>query len=333
MDILTKLGLLLLCGCQILAKSGFASEATTAKPRIPWQDSEGNHIFAHEGGISRFSDTYYWYGTSYNGNPSGAYGKAGHKVANGFRVYISRDLLNWTPAGVCLAVPTTGWGSTGTLHRPYVFFNPKTRKYVMWFFHFVKYPDAMLGVAIADIPTGPFQILGQRDTGEEHGWGQDLGGFQDDDGKAYIVYDDGHRNLRVDQLADDYLSSTKKTMVAMPRAHEGAAMIKWRGKYIVAGSGVCGWGNSDTQYVVADQPLGPYSVLRLMCPPGTATWRSQLSNFFYVPQSDTVYALCDRWWINSQGEQTKNLDNSAYHILSLRPVPGTGEYLMEYDPR
>jgi len=226
-------------------------------------------------------------------------------------------LIRWKSAGVCLAVPTSGWGSEGTMHRPNVLFNEKTKKYVMWFFHFVKYPGVMLSVATADMPTGPFQILGQRESGEAHGFAQDLGAFKDDDGKAYIVYDDGHRNLRVDLLADDYLSSTKRTVIALKApAHEGAAMIKCQGHYIVAGSGVAGWGPSETSYAIADAPLGPYGEKKQMSQ--QRTWGSQISNFFYELDGKTVYALCDRWWRDANDNQTRDLEKSAYYFLPVR---------------
>ena len=72
-------------------------------------------------------------------------------------------------------MPKTGPCSTGSIHRANVIYNDKTKKYVMWFFHFTQYPDTMLAVATADRPTGPFRILGNRKSGEDNGLGQDLG--------------------------------------------------------------------------------------------------------------------------------------------------------------
>ena len=117
------------------------------------------------------------------------------------------------------------------------------------------------------------------------------------DGKGYLVYDDGHRNLRVDLLADDYLSSSGRTVIALQcdptagKRYEGAAMIRYKGKYIVAGSGVQGWKPTDTTYAVADTPLGPYREMGLMSE--QKTWSSQISNFVYLPASDQVFAMCD----------------------------------------
>ena len=290
-----------------------------------WVDVDGHRISAHDGGISRFNGTFYWYGTSYVNNPKGLCGSQGRKLANGIRVYTSTDLRHWKSEGVCLQVPKTGPCSTGSIHRANVIYNDKTKKYVMWFFHFTQYPDAMLAVATADRPTGPFRILGNRKSGEDNGLGQDLGLFKDDDGKAYMVCDEGHRNLRVDLLSDDYLEVSGKDVVAIkaPPACEGAAMIKYGGKYIVAGSGVRGWACTDSYYAVADHPLGPYSSPRLLNPKGNLTWGSQISNFF--TDGKTVYALCDRMFIGDDGRRVKDLEASSYYFLPLQLDPATGE--------
>jgi hypothetical protein len=283
-----------------------------------WTDTAGQFIVAHDGGISRFGNTWYWYGSDYSGNPKGDYGRRAHALANGFRVYGSRDLKRWKYEGVCLAVPPAGFGSQGTPHRPNVLYHARTRRYVMWFFEFVdKYPDAMLGVAVADRPVGPFRILGRRETGAPNGWAQDLGLFQDDDGQGYLVYDDGQRNLRVDLLTDDYTASTKQSVIALTAKHEGSAMFKMNGRYIVAGSGVKGWAGTDTHYAVADKPLGPYGGKRLLSEAGNETWGSQISNFFAGPRGE-VFGLFDRWWIDAVGRQTKDLNASSYYFLRLR---------------
>ena len=99
-----------------------------------WKDTDGIHISCHEGGLSRFGDTFYWYGTSHIGNPAGAYGLAAHKLQNGFTVYSSKDLMNWKREGVCLDFSKADNVIRGTAHRPNVIYNNKTRKYVMWFF-------------------------------------------------------------------------------------------------------------------------------------------------------------------------------------------------------
>ena len=297
-----------------------------------WRDTRGQPISAHEHFVGRFFGAFYWYGTSYKGNPLGQCGPEGAPLQNGFNVYRSTNLVDWQYLGQCLTFPKTGFGSEGTSHRPRVIYNKPTKKYVMWYFYFRKYPDVMLTVATAAAPAGPFVIQGLRKSSEEHGWAQDLGAFQDSDGKAYLVYDDGHRNLRVDLLTGDFLDTTGRSVIALRagsgqgQQYEGAAMVKYKGKYIVAGSGVTGWNPSDTTYAIADSPLGPYSA------PGRlgnwGTWGSQMSSFLYVAETDTLIALCDQWWAGPAGRN--DLDQSRYVWIPVLFNPVTREAQMEF---
>ena len=298
-----------------------------------WRDTRGRPISCHDGCILRVGDEFYWYGTSYRGNPRGLWGRPGAKLQNDFNVYRSRDLVSWEYAGVCFSFPKHSWLSEGTSHRPNVLYNEGTRKFVLWFFCMAKadpeYPDVMLAVAEADEPAGPFRFVARRESGEEHGWGQDLGLFKDDDGSAYLVYDDGHRNIRVDLLSDDYLSSTRRGAVALPPTHEGAAMIKIKGRYLVAGSGVFGWAGSETHGAVADAPLGPYGRKQLLSQ--RETWGSQISNFLPIRESGSILAICDQWW---GGDAARgDLEKSRYLFLPVDLDPASNTASLCYRER
>jgi hypothetical protein len=335
----------------ILAAGGPAAAAQGGQKLIlnctEWKDTAGQPISAHEHFVGRFDGVFYWYGTSYKGNPMGRCGPDGAALRNGFNVYRSKNLVDWEYAGECLKFPKAAAkfpdgsadASEGTGHRPCVFYNKTTKKYVMWYFYFRKYPDVMLSVATADDPAGPFEIQpGLRKSAEEHGWAQDLGGFQDTDGKAYIVYDDGHRNLRVELLSDDYLNTTGQSVIALEvgpgpgQQYEGSAIAKYRGKYIVAGSGVQGWNPTDTTYAVADKPLGKYSAPRRLGNPGT--WGSQISNFLYIAETDGLIALCDQWWAGPAGRN--DLEQSRYVWVPVVIDPKTrqakGNFRWKWDP-
>jgi hypothetical protein len=301
-----------------------------------WLDTAGNPISCHDGGITRVGDSYYWYGTSYKGNPTGLWGRKGAPLQQGFNCYSSKNFVDWKYEGVCFEFPKDGWLAKGTSHRPNVLQNDKTGKYVLWFFCIgtvePEYPAAMLAVATADKPVGPFTFLGQRDSAEERGLGQDLGLFKDDDGKGYLVYDDGHRNIRIDLLSEDFLSTSGKTCVALAtngktKRHEGAALIRYKGKYIAAGSGVEGWNPTDTSYAVADSPLGPYKEMGLMSE--KRTWNSQISNFVYIPESDTVFAMCDQW-LRGPGGARVEIDQSLQLWLPVSFDHATGVAKMQF---
>ena len=316
---------ILICGCTDSRYSKSPLADAVIRNNTDWLDTDLQPIMAHAGSISRFDGVFYWYGSSYANNPTGLYGAKHSEKNNGFNLYTSNDLVNWKYNGSVLDIPQSGWGSLGTSHGPYVIYNDKTTKYVMWFFQYTyKYPDVFATVAFADKPTGPFVILGRRKTAAPNGYAQDLSVFKDDDQKAYLVYDDGRRNISVDLLSDDYLHSTSKTVIALTARQEAPAMIKYKGKYIVAGSGVRGWNATETHYAVADSPLGPYSAKKQMSE--QKTWNSQIRHFVYLAESDLVFAMCDSWWIPDK----KDLNASRYLWLPITFDPKTNTAKMLY---
>jgi hypothetical protein len=304
-----------------------------------WFDINGLPIQAHEGHITRVQDMFYWYGDSYAGNPKGIYGTdGGYAVWNGFQVYSSHDLVAWTFRGVALPRPQKGWGVVGSVGRPHIIYNEQTQEYVMWYWYHTHYPVVFLMVATSDSPVGPFKVVGAREVGSQTGFGSDLNVFKDDDGKAYLVYTDHHvydeskrfdkgkaiYAILVDSLTDDYLDSNKEGVVAIPSGGEAPAMTRYRGRYIVAGSGVDGWNPTETTYVVSDSPLGPYSRPGVMSEQNT--WDGQITSFLHIEESDTLMAMCDQWWIPDKTD----LNKSRYLWLPVYVDPETGTFRMKY---
>ena len=302
-----------------------------------WYDTDGNPIRAHDGHLARFGNRFYWYGTSYEGNPTGQYGMARPRLWNGVRVYSSDNLVTWTHEGIALARPEKGWGNLGTSGRPHVLYNEKTKKYVLWYWFHTKDPAAFQMVAVADQPTGPFQSLGPREVGTWSGFASDHNVFQDDDGKAYLVYTDhttaagrtGDYLIRIDSLTDDYLASNKEGVLALPGMHEAPALSKYKGKYIVAASGVEGWGGTVNDYAVADKPLGPWSAPKTLT--GKNSWGGQLTSMLYIQESDTLLAMFDLWWVARDEHHTArpkpsatDLNDSRYLWLPVAFDPATG---------
>ena len=288
-----------------------------------WKDTKGRMIAAHDGGISRFGDRFYWYGTSYRNNPKGLYGKS-DSPWDCFNVYSSDDLVDWKHEGAALPRPKWGWGSNYTMHRAHVLYDEKTSKYVMWFFTYFCYPASLLTVAVSASPVGPFEILGPQQSGGPYGLAQDMNLFKDDDGRGYVLYDDGTRDIRVDLLADDYLSLAGRGTVALQKIQEAPAMAKYKGEYIVAGSGVAGWNPTETHYAVASSPLGPYGPKKKMSE--QRTWGAQITDLVYIPESDTLMAMCDCWW----NPDKTDLNKSRYLWLPVSFDPKTETARMHY---
>src|SRR3954468_2387209 len=102
-----------------------AAPAALIHPGEIWPDDRGLHIQAHGGGILKSGDTYYWFGE----DRSQGLDPAKRYVA----CYTSKDLAHWTFRGrpIELADPEN-FGRGWVLERPKVFFNAKTKQYVMY---------------------------------------------------------------------------------------------------------------------------------------------------------------------------------------------------------
>jgi hypothetical protein len=309
------------------------SSAATIRNHSAWLDTEGKPIDCHEGALLRVGNTFYWHCRMYHGNPDGIYGAGGAQFRCGLNCYSSTDLEHWTYHGVCLPYPDSGFLTLGTWHRPRVIYNAQTGKYVLWFFMFptgTPAPFAMV-VATADSPIGPFTVL----SGPDKGVSGDLATFLDKDGKGYLAYED-QRNIRVTRLSDDFLSLTGATTLALlfgAGGHEGSSMALYKGKYIVAGSGVAGLDPTDTTYALADSPLGPYVEKGLMSE--QKTWNSQISAFVYLPETDLLFAMNEQWLLGPDGQRAP-AEQSTQLWLPVSFDPGTGvarmQFVEQWDP-
>jgi hypothetical protein len=130
------------------------------RPGEIWPDDRGVHINAHGGGVLFHDGVYYWFGEHK------IEGEAGNAAHVGVHVYSSTDFYNWRDEGIALKVsddPKSPIVRGCILERPKVIFNPRTKKFVMWFHLEPKdafdYSGAMSGVAVADNVTGPFQFV------------------------------------------------------------------------------------------------------------------------------------------------------------------------------
>jgi len=136
------------CG-RILAAAWLTTAAQAAEPtartsytayRIsnatPRCDASGNILDAHDGCLHKFGDRFYLYGTAY-GKTDG-FGKSNH-----YCCYSSADLVTWKPEGDLLTKPPEG-----VYYRPYVAYNAKTRKYVLWYNWYPTLWNGQYGVAM-----------------------------------------------------------------------------------------------------------------------------------------------------------------------------------------
>ncbi|MEO7497044.1 MAG: glycoside hydrolase family 97 catalytic domain-containing protein, partial [Massilia sp.] len=265
-----------------LEKSGKAFE-----PGAIWPDDKGVHINAHGGGILEHAGRYYWFGEH---KIEGGAGNAAHV---GVHVYSSRDLTGWRDEGIALAVstdPSSDIVDGSLIERPKVVYNPKTRKFVMWFHLELKgqgYKAARSGVAVADKVTGPYVYQGsfrpdagvwpadlpeeQKDPAKsivarDHAGGQmarDMTLFVDADGGAYQLYaSEENHTMHISRLSQDFLRSAGQFGRVLPFGDDEApAIFKHNGKYFLVTSGLSGWAPNAARSYVADNILGPWTAL------------------------------------------------------------------------
>ena len=267
----------------------------TIRPGLIWPDDRGRHIQAHGGGIIRHAGAWYWFGEdrSRDNDPARRY------VA----CYSSTDLINWRFCNQVLVMAEfDGLGPGWVLERPKVYFNAKTRTFVMYM-HIdgrapgstSDYGTAHVGVAVCDTIDGCYRFVRHfRPLGQES---RDIGQFIDDDGTAYLIFESRPtKGFFIAALSSDYLDVDHD--VAFVQAPlEGGAIVNYGGLYYLVGSALTGWWPNANKFATARTLAGPWSEFTDFAPVHTHTYGSQSTNLLKVVGSKTtaVIYLGDRW--------------------------------------
>ncbi len=296
-------------------------------PGTVWNDTEGNPINAHGGGLLYHEGVYYWYGEYKKGKtvlPEWATWECYRTDVTGISCYSSTDLLNWKFEGIVLPAVKDDIGHdlhpSKVLERPKVIYNKKTGKFVMWaHVESADYSKACAGVAISDSPTGPFTYIGSfRPNGA---MSRDQTVFVDDDGRAYQFYSSEHNaTLYISELTDDYQRpSGRYTRNFINKSREAPAVFKHDGKYYMLSSGCTGWDPNQAELAVADSIMGEWKTIGNPCT-GKDADKTFFAQSTYVQQvmgkKDAYIAMFDRW-------NKKDLENSLYVWLPISFENGT----------
>ena len=281
----------------VLVGISFFSRAQTACNKINpgelWPDSQGKHIQAHGGGIIKVDGTYYWYGEERS--------KGLDTAKRYVSCYASTDLIHWDFKGdVVQMTDPENLGPKWILERPKVYYNTKTKKYVMYFHLDNKpYKVARVGIAVSNRPDGNYTYVKSfRPLGHES---RDIGQFIDDDGTAYLVFEDRPFGFRIAKLADDYMSIAKE-MCLIPAHMEGGAIVHYKGLYYAIGSALTGWNPNPNKFATAKSLQGPWTEFKDIAPPATNTYGSQSTMMLKVvgEKSTTVIFMGDIWRPSAQ---------------------------------
>lgn len=232
----------------------------TIQNDVFWLDTSGNPIYSQGGGVSKFGNTYYWYGPKYSGaddyfnNPA-----AGKNSGSGFEAmtcYSSTDLVKWKFEGNIL---TTADGLGGWIGRVGCAYNVPTKKYVLIA---QRYPGLMF--ATSSTPTGPFKVVASQSKIDNvvNDMTGDQSVFTDDDGQAYLAYCnvEGRSHQYISRLRpSDYLYVEPAVEIHKGSGREGNVLFKHDSTYYFISSDLHGWNSSHTYCITARNILGPYS--------------------------------------------------------------------------
>ena len=129
---------------------------------------------------------------------------------------------------------------------------------------------------------------------------RDMTIYQDDDGKAYLIYaSEENYTMNISELSDDYTSFTGKWLRLLPGGHnEAPAMFKVDGKYYLITSGCTGWAPNAARSAVATSIWGPWKELGNPCvgEDSDLTFHSQSTYALKVwGKKNAFIFMADRW--------------------------------------
>ena len=271
-----------------LATNALADGPQTIQPGELWPDDRGQHVQAHGGGIIKHGDTYYWFGEDRTrGLP-----REKRYVA----CYSSTDLAHWTFRHQVVALaPPENLDRGFILERPKVFYNALSNNFVMYaHIDDRQYKYASVAVLTCDKVDGDYQYVKSfRPLNHES---RDIGQFVDDDGTAYLIFEDRPFGFRIAKLAPDYLS-VEKEMCLIPQHMEGGAVVHYQGLYYAIGSALTGWNPNPNRFATATNLAGPWSEFKNIADPETKTYGSQSTMMLKVvgTKTTTVIFMGDMW--------------------------------------
>jgi hypothetical protein len=271
----------------ITTEKALAAPQTIAPGEV-WPDNRGQHVQAHGGGIIKLRETYYWFGE----DRTRGLARSNRYVA----CYSSTNLAQWTFRNQVVKLnDPENLGPGWVLERPKVFYNAPTKKFVMYaHIDDRRYKFASVAVLTCDKPDGEYHYLKSfRPLDHES---RDIGQFIDDDGAAYLIFEDRPFGFRIARLSKDYLA-VEKEMCLIPQHMEGGALVHYDGLYYVVGSALTGWSPNPNKYATATKLEGPWSEFKDIAPPETRTYGSQSTMMLKVAgtKSTTVIFMGDVW--------------------------------------
>ena len=266
-----------------------SADLPVIQPGEVWPDDRGQHVQAHGGGILKLGDVYYWFGEDRS--------ETNAQIKRCVACYSSTNLAQWTfRRQVVHMTDPENLGFSWVLERPKVFYNEKTKQFVMYAHIDGRggYKFASVAVFTCGTVDGEYRYLKSfRPLDHES---RDIGQFVDDDGTAYLIFEDRPFGFRIAKLSDDYLT-VEKEICLIPQHMEGGAVVHYQGLYYVIGSALTGWNPNPNKYATAKSLSGPWSEFKDIAPPEKKTYGSQSTMLWKVTgmKTTTVIFMGDIW--------------------------------------
>lgn len=275
--------------------------------------------------------------------------------------YKSTDLVSFEPLGDVFALdPALGI----ILYRPHVLYNPVLKKFVLWYKTLVPKGETgtgrvehWYGVAAADTPGGPFEVLVDKVPGMWMGDGgtqSDHYLFLDDDGSAWFA-----RSHSVQKLNATFTGfvENEAAMLPSPASWEAPIMFKRGERYFVIGGHnccACRGGSNAFVFTALGSPLANWSYVgdigdnRTECAlqdgqkctrggHSDLQWidHSQTSAVFSVDEvgknEATVVMLSNQWVSAAPPKRSRNADLLFWNALSFDEKTGMPEHIQWSD--
>ncbi len=251
----------------ILGVSPLQAQNNIDKPQILpgqlWNDSRGEPINAHGGGILFHDGIYYWHGT----HKIPGLSETNH-ADGGIHCYASKDLVTWYDHGQVLFLteddPHTDLAHESNFDRPKIVFNSITGNFVAFFKLYLKghgVETGFVGVALSKSPSGPFVYSHKFLGGNSPNGTGDFAMFQEENGDLYhLTVRKPDKAFVVGKMNDEYLMPEGEYLVCMGILDktEAPAIVKRDGVYHLLASGSTGWAPNPARYYTSISITGPW---------------------------------------------------------------------------
>jgi len=262
-------------------------------PGISFEDTDGNLVNAHGGGIIKVCDTFYLHGEYFLSTTT-------DNNFNGFSMYSSKDLATWKNEGIILPQQASGQlGPNRKGERPHVIQCPSTGEYVLYAHSADVTYEVDKEVVYATSPTvnGVYSFKGSLlNASGAIAAHSDMSALTDGN-NAYVVTESGW----VYPLASDchsWLSANQYPAVnGTTSGSEAPTVFRAGNTYYWIGSSKTGWQANDDFYSTAAAMTGPWTYQGYVAPVGSLTWMTQSTWVMPVAGSQgTVYMYWGDHW-------------------------------------